>query len=355
MCQSVDVRAERDALDINGGHGEGGGALFRTALAMSALTQTPVRIHQIRAATRKPGISPEDLTFIRMVETVSNADLQGDDLGSNELFFQPRRAPKPLTGNFDVQGHQKGASAGNALMLADSILPVLARTGAYSAFSIQGETYNNHTLTFDAFSHGTLELHARQGVVAFARQKVAGFGFAGLGSVEIEVEPSAPHGLHWAKRGELKSIRGIVAYQGMSKDVPERAREELLAIVPEDLEVEIVQVESHETGIHISLIADYEMGMGIGACMGAKGFDIEAACRSALSSLKEFTDTPATLDAFLADQALLCAALASEPTLFVTPRITPRLQTMAYIIRQFMPIPITILGRLNDIGTVKVG
>ncbi|MBL8060339.1 MAG: hypothetical protein JNK63_06445 [Chthonomonas sp.] len=349
------MRAEREALDINGGHGEGGGALFRTALAMSALTQTPVRIHQIRAATRKPGISPEDLTFIRMVETVSNADLKGDDLGSNELTFCPRRAPKPLTGSFDVQSHQKGSSPGNALMLADSILPVLARTGAYSAFSLHGETYNNHTLTYDAFSLGTLELHARQGVVAFSRQKVAGFGFAGLGSVEIEVEPSAPHGFQWAKRGELRAIRGIVAYQGMSKDVPERARDELMALVPENLDVEIIQVESHETGIHITLVADFETGLGIGACMGAKGIDIEAACRSALASLREFTDTAATLDAFLADQALISAALASEPTLFVTPRITPRLQTMAYIIRQFIPIPITILGRLNDVGTVKVG
>lgn len=355
MCQSVAVHGERDALDINGGHGEGGGALFRTTLAMSALTQTPVRIHQIRAATRKPGISPEDLTFVRMVEAVSNADLEGDDLGSNELLFRPRRSPRPLTGSFDVQSHVKGSSPGNALMLADSIMPVLARAGAYSAFSILGETYNNHTLTYDAFAQATLALHARQGVVAFARQKLAGFGFAGQGQVEFEVEPSAPSGFQWASRGDLVSLRGIIAYQGMSKEVPERAVAELHSILGVEPTVEILQVESHEVGIHITIIAEYETGIGAGSCMGSKGIDIEAACRSAGASLKEFTDTKATLDSFLADQALICAALAPEPTLFVTPRITPRLQTMAYIIRQFIPIPITILGQLNDVGTVKVG
>lgn len=355
MCQSVHVRGEREALDINGGHGEGGGALFRTALAMSALTQTPVRIHQIRAATRKPGISCEDLTFVRMVEMVSNADLVGDELGSHELMFRPRRAPKPLSGTFDIQSQEKGASPGNALMLADSILPVLSRAGAYSAFSILGETYNNHTLSYDAFQYATLELHARQGVVAFARQKSAGFGFGGLGNVEIEVEPSVPQGFQWPKRGELRKLRGIVAYQGMSKSVPERALEELGSLLSEGSELDMVQVDSHEAGIHVSLIAEFETGLGVGTCMAGKGIDIEAACRSAHAALKEFTDTSATLDPFLADQALLCAALSPEPTHFVTSRITPRLQTMAYIVRQFMPIPITILGRLNDIGTVKVG
>ena len=352
------MRAERDALVINGGQGEGGGALFRTALAMSALTHTPVRIHQIRAATRKPGISSEDLTFIRMLEASCSGRLEGDALDSNELLFVPKHAPKALRGEFDVQSFEKGVIPGNALMLAESVWPVLARAGAYSSFLIKGETYNNHTLTFDAFAHATLLLHARQGVVGFAAQKMAGFGFGGQGEVQFEVEPSAPNGLDWLKRGDLRSLRAIISHHGVSKEAPERGMDELRAIlgseVPE-LEIELNQVDSRENGIHVTLIAEYEFGIGVGSCLGAKGVKVESVCRAAHSALKEFTDSTATLDPFLADQALVCAALAQEPTQFVTQRITPRLQTMAYIIRQFIPIPITILGRLNDVGTVKIG
>lgn len=352
------MRAERDALVINGGQGEGGGALFRTALAMSALTQIPVRIHQIRAATRKPGISSEDLTFVRMLEAVSGARLEGDELDSHELLFVPKHAPKALKGEFDVQSHEKGLIPGNALMLAESIWPVLARTGAYSSFLIMGETYNNHTLTFDAFSQASLLLHSRQGVVGFAAQKVAGFGFAGRGEVQFEVEPSAPNGFQWLTRGELISVRAIVSYYGVSKEMLERGKEALesiLASYGEHFELEMNQVESRENGVHVTLMAEYESGLGVGSCLGARGVKIESVCRAAQSALKEFTDSNATLDPFLADQALVCAALAQEPTQFVTQRITPRLQTMAYIIRQFIPIPITILGRLNDAGTIKIG
>ncbi len=352
------MRAEREPLVINGGQGEGGGALFRTALAMSALTQTPVRIHQVRAATRKPGVSSEDLTFLRMLEVVSGARMEGDELDSNEVLFVPKHAPKPLRGDFDVRSFEKGSIPGNALMLAESILPVLARTGAYSTFSIKGETYNNHTLTFDAFVLGTLALHGKQGVVGYASQRWAGFGFAGQGHVQFEVEPSAMQGFSWVKRGELKSLRAVIASHGVAKDVPLRASDELkdlLRPLGVEVEIDIVEVDSHESGVHITLAAHYESGIGVGSCLGAKGVKVETVCRAAHSALKEFVDSTATLDPFLADQALVCAALSSEPTQFVTQRITPRLQTMAYIVRQFIPIPITILGRLNEPGTVKIG
>ena len=166
---------------INGSQGEGGGALFRTALALSVLTQTPVRVHHIRGGTRRPGITSEDLTFVRMMESVCSPELDGDDLGSEELTFAPTHSPRPLRGVFDVQEHEKGQIPGNALMLAESALPVLARTGAYSVFGVHGETYNPNTLTFDAFSLATLKLHAKQGIVGFAAQAKAGFGFAGRG------------------------------------------------------------------------------------------------------------------------------------------------------------------------------
>lgn len=352
------MRTEREPLSVNGAHGEGGGALFRTALALSALTQTPVRLHQIRGGTRKPGLTSEDLTFTRMVEAVCSAEVQGDNIGSNEVILTPKRAPKALRGVFDVQEHEKGQIPGNALMLAESILPVLARTGAYSSFTIHGETFNNHTLTFDAFSLGTLALHAKQGLVGFASLRQAGFGYAGQGEVEFEAEPSALQGFEWMSRGELTSLDAIITHHGVAKDVPERAEEAFRkAFQPysDRLEILLNEVDARSNGVHVTLVAKFEKGLAVASAMGTRGLRVEIVCKHAIEQLADFTSSDATLDPYLADQALLCAALAPEPTQFKTNRITPRLQTMASVIRQFIPIPITLLGRLNEPGTVKVG
>ena len=43
-------------ITIDGSHGEGGGQIVRTALALSLVTGRPFRIAAIRAGRRKPGL-----------------------------------------------------------------------------------------------------------------------------------------------------------------------------------------------------------------------------------------------------------------------------------------------------------
>jgi|GEM_PF-1474974 len=52
----------RDFKQINGSHGEGGGQILRTSLALSIITRTPIRITQIRAGRSKPGLLRQHLT-----------------------------------------------------------------------------------------------------------------------------------------------------------------------------------------------------------------------------------------------------------------------------------------------------
>lgn len=351
------MRAQQDPLVINGSQGEGGGMLLRTALSLAALTVQPVRIHHIRGGTRKPGLTSEDLTFLQAAEYICEAKLGGVDLGSEEILYVPTRAPRPLKGVYDVGSHEKGSIPGNALMIIDSLLPILAKSGAYSTFSVKGETYNPNTLTFEAFQQATLRLHAAQGLVAFAEQNLAGFGFAAKGEVFAEVEPSALHGFDWSNRGELESVVAVVSHSGISKDIPERAVKamtEFCERLCKTFEVEACEVPSKTNGMFVTFVARYERGIGCGTAMGGRGIRTEQVVRSAGEMLMRFVKSDATLDPFLADQALVAGALASSPTRFKTLTITPRLQTMAWVIRQFMPISITILGQPGMPGTVTI-
>jgi len=59
----------RSFISIDGSHGSGGGQILRVALALSALTLTPVEVFNVRAKRTKPGLRPNGQTrrSIRMI------------------------------------------------------------------------------------------------------------------------------------------------------------------------------------------------------------------------------------------------------------------------------------------------
>jgi RNA 3'-terminal phosphate cyclase (ATP) len=342
---------------INGTFGEGGAALMRTALAAASLTQQPVRIHHVRGATRKPGITSEDLTFVHALEVITQAKLAGADLRSDDLTFIPTRGPKSIVTRMDIQEHEKGTQPGNALVLASSLLPVLARAGGYSKLLIHGETYNPNTLTFDVFERGTLRALARMGLVAFARQEVAGFGFGGHGEVTVEIEPSVPNAIQWGDRGSLRTIEVVVVTGELPETIADRGANYAAARFHEmglPVEVDAVTVSSRTPGAYVTIVGEFERGFGTGTAIGAKGVRIERVVDQAIEQFLEWYQTSATVDPFLADHLLLPAVLCEEPSLFTVSRVTPRLLTMAWVIKQFFPIHLTILGIEGEPGTVRI-
>src|SRR5688572_15577778 len=79
-------------LTIDGSQGEGGGQMLRTALALSVVTQTPFRIERIRAGREKPGLLHQHLTAVRAAAAIGHARIEGAELGSRQLTFEPSTA-----------------------------------------------------------------------------------------------------------------------------------------------------------------------------------------------------------------------------------------------------------------------
>jgi len=344
-------------VTLNGAHGEGGSALLRTALTMAALTQQTARIHGIRGATRKPGLTSEDLTFVRALEAATQAELTGDFLRSEDLTFRPKRMPRPLRQTFSLNEHEEGNIPGSAMVVLASLVPVLARSGAYSRVTVTGETYNQNALTYDVFDRQTLAAYRALGVFASPELNWAGFGYGSRGEVTLEVEPSSLTGIDWSKRGEMRRESAVIAYSELPEAMVERGvahLQHLFVRMDRPIEVECVQVRARTPGVFVSLMGEAECGFGCGTALGSRGVRIEQVVQTALEPYLDWYRSGSATDPFLIDQMLILAALAETPSQITTSRITSRLITMTWVIKQFLPIPITLLGREGEPGIIKI-
>lgn len=344
-------------LTIDGSHGEGGGALVRTALAMAALTQQPVRIANVRGGTGVPGLNPEDLTVLRAVALCCGAEVLGGDAGSKSVSFLPTRRPRGMNELLDISEGRDGPGFANALVVLNTLLPLLARTGAYSSVRAQGETYASRVLSYDYFANVTLRAARRFGLYAVPDLGYAGFGRGSRGEVSLEVEPSALEGVDWHSRGSLLGVRAIVTTAELPEHVAARGLQHLgrLAYYAGfEVEADANLVPSKSPGAMVTVWGEWERGVGGCAVMGQRGVRIEAVAQQAFEGFAAWMRTDATVDEFLADQILLLAAMAEGPTRFRTPVLTPRFLTSAWVVKQFLPIHITIRGAEGEPGEVTV-
>lgn len=344
-------------IHLDGSHGEGGGALVRTAFAMAALTQQAVKIDNVRAGTNHPGIDVEDLTLLRALAKSCGAETVGSELRSNSVSFMPTKRCTGLKDGLDLDPKFLESRVPNALVLLNALLPVLARAGTYSHVSLGGETYGSHSLCYDYFANVTLSAQKRFGLYAFPDQVSAGFGRDGGGEVTLEIEPSHLQGINWSKRGQMVSAKATIAIGELPLTVAHRGLAHLKnlginAKIP--FEVDIIGVDSRKPGVCVTTWVEYENGIGGATAMGAKGVRIEAVAQAAFEDTFEWVRSGSSVDPYLADQILPTAIFAEGETSFTVSRLTKRFLTIVWVIKQFLPIHITVKGTEGEVGEISI-
>lgn len=342
-------------LVLDGAHLEGGGALIRTALTISALTQQPVRISNVNAHSSTPGLNTEDVTILRAMALACGAEYAGD-FGEHELTFAPTRRAVGLNERFEPAEGSEDAHA-NALVVLHSLLPVMARSGVYSKLTAFGETFGHGVLSYDYFVNVTLGALRRFGLYAYPELSLAGFGRASHGEVRLEIEPSALHGVDWTTRGELISCCAVVATAELSREVSARGAAHLNLLARNSklpLQVESFDVRSRKAGAFVTIFAEFENGFGGATAMGRRGVRMEQIAQTAFDAFHEWYKGTWSVDSFLADQLLITASMAESESTFTVPKITERFLTTVWVIKQFLPIRITVRGQEGEPGVVTV-
>ena len=169
-------------ITIDGSHGEGGGQIVRTALALSLVTGRAFRIANIRAGRRKPGLMRQHLTALNAAAEIGTAEVSGNTIGSQAFTFAPQTV---RAGRF----HYPIGSAGSCTLVLQTILPALMVAARSSDIILEGGTHNPFAPPFDFLAQAFLPLVARMGPQIETVLEKPGFYPAGGGRFRVRITP----------------------------------------------------------------------------------------------------------------------------------------------------------------------
>lgn len=324
-----------ELLIIDGTHGEGGGAIIRTATALSALTGRGIRLDNIRAGQPNPGLATQHLAAVRAAASVCDGHLVGDSLASRTLTFFPRTRPKAGSYNFDA-----GGTGAATLILLTVFLPLVFAAGR-SVLRIKGCTHAPLSPPYDYVADLLLPALARVGVPAKSARKAWGLAPKGEGLITLEIEGDtarriAP--LSAVERGAFKRVSGRAAAANLPVHVPQRladrAKAGLRRLSPRAA-ITGESVHAASPGAALFLIAEYEKGYGGSSALGDQNRSSESVADEAVAALLAYHQLGAAFDRYLGDQLLPFLAFASGPSEFTVAAATDQLRTNAWVTEQF--------------------
>ncbi len=318
-------------LTLDGSMGEGGGQILRTALALSSVTGAPFRIDNLRASRPRPGLARQHLSAVRAAAEVTEAEIEGAELGSTEVTFRPREI-RPGEYRFTTGG------AGSATLVLQTILPPLMIAPGPSDILLEGGTHNPYAPPFDFVERVFLPLVRRIGPRVDLSLERRGFYPGGGGRLRARIEPATRlHPLTLLDRGPTIERTARVLISSLPRHIAVRelgTLGALLEIAPDAFEVIEVDEAVGPGNVVLIEIRCKEV-TEIFTGFGRKGVRAETVAREAAAEALNWESSGALADGHLADQLLVPLALAGGGD-FTTTEPTSHTRTNAEVIRHFV-------------------
>jgi RNA 3'-terminal phosphate cyclase (ATP) len=318
-------------LEIDGSYGEGGGQLVRTAIALSAVTGSGIRITKIRKNRQNPGLKQQHLKALETAARICGARVSGLFPGSTELSFVPVEI---RGGKYDVDI----GTAGSITLLLQCLMPALPFAKENVELTIRGGTDVAWSPTIDYLQQVTLKALERLGYAGRIVLNERGYYPKGGGEVSAFFEPCRLHGFHYLK--EEKDVRGISHASNLPAHIPlrqaEAARTRLLE-ARYSSQIETKSFEAFSTGSGITLWAGY---LG-GSALGERGLPAEKVGKYAAEEIIPEMRAGASVDMHLADQLIPYMALAGDSS-YTVRELSPHTITNIWAAEQFLDIKFKI-------------
>ena len=308
-----------DFLKINGGHGEGGGQIIRSAIALSCITKQPIHLENIRKNRKISGLRPQHLTAINILQKIANAKVIGAEVGSTEIKFIPGDAK-----NLDLI--EDVGTAGSIPLILQVLIPVVAMSKKQFNLRIKGGTDVLWSPTIDYTQHVLQEAYSRMGINFSLELIKRGYYPKGGGEIKLQVNPSNVKSILFSKR-KTNKVKLICSF---SKFTNNEIKNKVYEIVKQltdvnfIVDVEIKSEEALDSGASLLIYSiDDDSIIGIDALYNKKTskFDLD---------MDNFIKNYA-IDDNLADMLIVPASLASGKTILPVKEITKHLETNLFV------------------------
>ena len=317
-------------IEIDGSEGEGGGQILRSALSLAVCSGKAFRIVGIRARREKPGLLRQHLTAVKAAAAISDARVEGCELGSLTLTFEPQGV-RPGEYSFAI------GTAGSCTLVLQTVLPPLLTAVEPSVIRISGGTHNSAAPPVEFLNRAFLPLINRMGPTVVLRTERVGFYPRGGGIIEAQVIPTPRlRPIEVLTRGERRSAYAEAFVAGISKEIADR---ELAVIArrlnwtPEQLKIRGFSGEVGP-GNALALTLEYEHITEVFTSFGAPSRSSESVAEEAAKDVRDYLTHSAPVGPHLADQLLLPMVLGGVSA-FTTCAPTPHFQSNCKVIAAF--------------------
>jgi RNA 3'-terminal phosphate cyclase (GTP) len=325
-------------IEINGSHGEGGGQILRTALALSALTGKPFKIHNIRAKRKNPGLRPQHLNAVKAVAELCDAEVSNIEVGTKEFTFKPGEI-KSKTLNIDI------GTAGATTLILHALLPAVIHSGKQVKIRIKGGTNNPMAPPIDNVLLVFIPTLNKFGAKVEGKLIRRGYYPKGNGEVFFVSKPSSMEQIELVNRGNLKKIVGIANASKQLEKAKVSDREAKGAVrklkglnIPIDIKKEYC--ETHSVGTSISLAAIFENGIMGSDAFGKLGKPAEKVGEDAAKKLLNEINSNGCTDEFLTDQLIPYLGLLGGQ--IKASKISEHTRTNIWVVEKFLPVKFSI-------------
>jgi len=306
-------------LKINGGHGEGGGQIIRSAIALSCITKKPIHLENIRKNRKISGLRPQHLTAITILQKIANAKVIGAEIGSTELKFIPGNIE-----NLDLEADV--GTAGSIPLILQVLIPVVALSQKKLDLKIKGGTDVLWSPSIDYTQHVLREAYSKMGIKFSFELCKRGYYPKGDGEINLQINPSNVKSISFSKR-KTNDVKLICSF---SKLANEEIKNKIKEIVKKlnaanfIVNVEIKSEEALDSGASLLIYSiDDDSIIGIDALYNKKTCEFDLDIDKFIQSY--------SIDDNLADMIVVPASLANGKTIFQVKEITKHLETNLFV------------------------
>ncbi len=332
-------------LKIDASHGEGGGQIIRTALALSTITGKPFEAKNIRHGRKVSGLKAQHIKCVKALEKLANAKSKYTIIGSEILKFTPGKI-RPQTLTIDI-----GTAGSISLLLQSLLLPCISAEDKI-ILKIKGGTSGKWAMPYDFLANVLIPQIKRFTESTDIKLEKRGYYPKGGGKIILKIKPlekkEFPR-INNLNQENLIQIKGISHASNHLQDaeVAERTAKSAKILLskfdaPINIQKEYADTLSLGSGITLWAVFSKEKNeinvkdpIILGAdSLGEKGKKSEKVGKEAANKLIKEIESKAPVDKHTADNLIPFLAVAGGK--IKVSKITNHTKTNIWVCEQFL-------------------